>query len=139
MAAADEAELKHMVATCAAHDSGPIALRYPRGEGVGVDMPERGDAAGDRQGPHRARRLAHRAAVAGHAARRGAGAAEELEARGLSTTVADARFAKPLDRELILGSPLARGAVDDRGGRRGRLWRARADAAGGDRAGSIAA
>ena len=43
MAAADEAELMHMVATCAAHDSGPIALRYPRGEGVGVDLPERGD------------------------------------------------------------------------------------------------
>ena len=51
MAAADEAELVHMVATAAAHDDGPIAFRYPRGEGVGVEMPERGAAAGDRQGP----------------------------------------------------------------------------------------
>ena len=55
MAAADEAELVHMVATAAAIDDGPIAFRYPRGEGVGVDMPERGHAARDRQGPHRAR------------------------------------------------------------------------------------
>ena len=64
MAAADEAELVHMVATCAAHDSGPIALRYPRGEGVGVDMPERGVAAADRQGTHPARGLADRDPVA---------------------------------------------------------------------------
>ncbi len=51
MAAADEAELVHMVATAAAHDDGPIAFRFPRGEGVGVEMPENAEAAGNRQGP----------------------------------------------------------------------------------------
>ena len=103
MAAADEAELMHMVATAVAHDSGPIALRYPRGDGVGVELPERGQPLADRQGPDFARGDADRDPVARHAPRRGAeGRRGASAARGLSTTVADARFAKPLDRELIL-------------------------------------
>ena len=102
MAAADEAELVHMVATAAAHDSGPIALRYPRGEGVGVDMPERGEPLPIGKG--RVVREGTRIAILSLGARLGEAlkAADELAARGLSTTVADARFAKPLDRELIL-------------------------------------
>ena len=70
MAAADEAELVHMVATAAAHDSGPIAFRYPRGEGVGVELPDAGRSAGDRQGPRAARGIARSAAVAGYPPRR---------------------------------------------------------------------
>jgi 1-deoxy-D-xylulose-5-phosphate synthase len=102
MAAADEADLVHMVATAAAHDSGPIALRYPRGEGVGVDMPERGEPLAIGKG--RVVREGARIAILSLGTRLGEAlkAAEELAARGLSTTVADARFAKPLDRELIL-------------------------------------
>ena len=101
MAAADEAELMDMVATAAAFDDGPIAFRYPRGDGVGVEMPERG-------------RLLH--IGRGRVMREGADvallslgahlaeclrAAEELDAEGISVTVADARFAKPLDTALI--------------------------------------
>jgi 1-deoxy-D-xylulose-5-phosphate synthase len=102
MAAADEAELVHMVATAAAHDSGPIALRYPRGEGVGVDLPERGEPLPIGKG--RVVREGSRIAILSLGARLGEAlkAADELAARGLSTTVADARFAKPLDRELII-------------------------------------
>ena len=102
MAAADEAELVHMVATAAAHDSGPIALRYPRGEGVGVDMPEHGEVLPIGKG--RVVREGTRIAILSLGTRLGEAlkAADELAARGLSTTVADARFAKPLDRELIL-------------------------------------
>jgi 1-deoxy-D-xylulose-5-phosphate synthase len=102
MAAADEAELVHMVATAAAHDEGPIAFRYPRGEGVGVDLPERGELLPIGKG--RVLREGSRVAVLSLGARLGEAlkAADELAARGLSTTVADARFAKPLDRELIL-------------------------------------
>ena len=102
MAAADEADLVHMVATAAAHDAGPIALRYPRGEGVGVDMPEHGQPLPIGKG--RVVREGTRIAILSLGARLGEAlkAAEELAARGLSTTVADARFAKPLDRELIL-------------------------------------
>ncbi len=102
MAAADEAELVHMVATCAAHDSGPIALRYPRGEGVGVELPERGQPLPIGKG--RIVRQGARVAILSLGTRLGEAlkAAEELAARGLSTSVADARFAKPLDRELIL-------------------------------------
>jgi 1-deoxy-D-xylulose-5-phosphate synthase len=102
MAAADEAELVHMVATAAAHDSGPIALRYPRGEGVGVEMPERGEPLPIGKG--RVVREGSRIAILSLGARLAEAlkAAEDLAARGLSTTVADARFAKPLDRELIL-------------------------------------
>ena len=102
MAAADEAELVHMVATCAAHDSGPIALRYPRGEGVGVEMPERGEPL--EIGKGRVLREGSRIAILSLGTRLAEAleAAEDLAARGLSTTVADARFAKPLDRELVL-------------------------------------
>ena len=71
MAAADEADLVHMVATAAAYDEGPIAFRYPRGEGVGIEMPHGGRAAGDRQGPDRPRGRPHRHPVARNAAQRG--------------------------------------------------------------------
>jgi 1-deoxy-D-xylulose-5-phosphate synthase len=102
MAAADEAELVHMVATAAAHDSGPIALRYPRGEGVGVEMPDRGQVL--EIGKGRVIRQGKTVAILSLGTRLGEAlkAAEELEAQGLSTTVADARFAKPLDRDLVL-------------------------------------
>ncbi len=102
MAAADEAELVHMVATAAAYDSGPIAFRYPRGEGVGVDMPEQGVPLAIGRG--RVVKEGSRIAILSLGTRLAESlkAAEELEARGLSTTVADARFAKPLDEELIL-------------------------------------
>ena len=102
MAASDEAELVHMVATAAAHDFGPIALRYPRGEGVGVDLPKQGEVLPIGKG--RIVREGSRIAILSLGTRLGEAlkAAEELAARGLSTTVADARFAKPLDRELIL-------------------------------------
>jgi 1-deoxy-D-xylulose-5-phosphate synthase len=102
MAAADEAELVHMVATAAAYDDGPIAFRYPRGEGVGVEMPERGVPLPIGKG--RVVREGDRIAILSFGTRLGESikAAEELEAKGLSTTVADARFAKPLDEELVL-------------------------------------
>jgi 1-deoxy-D-xylulose-5-phosphate synthase len=102
MAAADEAELTHMVATCAAHDSGPIAVRYPRGEGVGCEIPERGIPL--EIGKGRILREGSRIAILSLGTRLAEAlkAAEDLAARGLSTSVADARFAKPLDRELIL-------------------------------------
>jgi 1-deoxy-D-xylulose-5-phosphate synthase len=102
MAAADEAELVHMIATCAAHDSGPIALRYPRGEGVGVEMPERGEPL--EIGKGRVLREGSRIAILSLGTRLAEAlvAAEDLAALGLSTTVADARFAKPIDRELVL-------------------------------------
>ena len=103
MAAADEAELVHMVATAAAHDDGPIAFRFPRGEGVGVDMPEKGEILEIGRG--RIVKEGSRVALLSLGTRLGEclKAAEELEARGLSTTVADARFAKPLDEAMILG------------------------------------
>jgi 1-deoxy-D-xylulose-5-phosphate synthase len=102
MAAADEAELVHMVATAAAYDAGPIALRYPRGEGVGIEMPERGEVLAIGKG--RIVREGTRVAILSLGTRlaEAVKAAEELEARGLSTTVADARFAKPLDLDLVL-------------------------------------
>ena len=102
MAAADEAELKHMVATAAAHDDGPIAFRYPRGEGVGVELPERGEVL--EIGCGRIIREGKRVAILSFGTRlsEATKAAEALEARGISPTVADARFAKPLDRDLIL-------------------------------------
>ncbi|MBC7137168.1 MAG: 1-deoxy-D-xylulose-5-phosphate synthase [Defluviimonas sp.] len=102
MAAADEAELVHMVATAAAHDAGPIAFRYPRGEGAGVEMPERGVPLEIGRG----RIIAEGGRVAilsfGTRLAEVMAAREALAARGLAPTVADARFAKPLDRELIL-------------------------------------
>ncbi|MBV9076452.1 MAG: 1-deoxy-D-xylulose-5-phosphate synthase, partial [Methylobacteriaceae bacterium] len=102
MAAADEAELVHMVATAVAHDESPIAFRFPRGEGVGIDMPERGIPLAIGRG--RIVREGTRVAILSLGTRLAESlkAAEELEARGLSTTVADARFAKPLDEELVL-------------------------------------
>ncbi|REC57720.1 1-deoxy-D-xylulose-5-phosphate synthase [Rhodosalinus sediminis] len=102
MAAADEAELVHMVATAVRHDEGPIAFRYPRGEGVGVEMPERGMPL--EIGKGRMIREGGRVAILSFGTRlkEVLEAAEALEARGIAPTVADARFAKPLDRELIL-------------------------------------
>ena len=102
MAAADEAELVHMVATAAAHDEGPIAFRYPRGEGAGVEMPERGIPLPIGRG--RMIREGSRVAILSFGTRLSEvmAACEKLEARGLSPTVADARFAKPLDRDLTL-------------------------------------
>ncbi len=101
MAAADEAELTHMVHTMALHDSGPIAVRYPRGEGTGVAIP----ATPERLeiGKGRIVRDGKKVAILSLGTRLGEAlkAADLLEARGLSTTVADLRFAKPLDRELI--------------------------------------
>ncbi|MFO1203788.1 MAG: 1-deoxy-D-xylulose-5-phosphate synthase [Tabrizicola sp.] len=102
MAAADEAELVHMVATAVAHDAGPIAFRYPRGEGVGVEMPARGVPL--EIGKGRVVREGSRVAILSFGTRLSESlkAAEALAARGVSVTVADARFAKPLDRELVL-------------------------------------
>ncbi|MEZ5750611.1 MAG: 1-deoxy-D-xylulose-5-phosphate synthase [Paracoccaceae bacterium] len=102
MAAADEAELVHMVATAAAYDTGPIAFRFPRGEGVGVEMPERGQPL--EIGKGRMIREGKRVAILSFGTRLAEvlKAAEALEARGITPTVADARFAKPLDRDLIL-------------------------------------
>ncbi len=102
MAAADEAELVHMVATAAAHNDGPIAFRYPRGEGTGVDMPARGVPL--EIGKGRVVREGARVAILSFGTRlpEVLKAAESLTARGLPPTVADARFAKPLDRDMIL-------------------------------------
>ncbi len=101
MAASDEAELKHMVATAAAYDEGPISFRYPRGEGVGVELPERGKIL--ELGRGRVLREGTKVALLSFGTRLAEclNAAEELDSSGLSTTVADARFAKPLDTELI--------------------------------------
>jgi 1-deoxy-D-xylulose-5-phosphate synthase len=101
MAAADEAELVHMVATAAAYDEGPIAFRYPRGEGVGVEMPARGQVL--EIGKGRILREGSKIAILSLGTRLAEAlvAAEDLNARGFSTTVADARFAKPLDRDLV--------------------------------------
>ncbi len=101
MAAADEAELKHMVRTAAAYDEGPISFRYPRGEGVGVEMPARGEIL--EIGKGRVIKQGSRVALLSFGTRLKDCllAAEDLDAAGLSTTVADARFAKPLDHDLI--------------------------------------
>jgi 1-deoxy-D-xylulose-5-phosphate synthase len=101
MAAADEAELVHMVATAARIDDRPSAFRYPRGEGVGIDLPERGVALEIGRG--RILREGSRVALLSFGARlqECLKAAEQLRSLGLSTTVADARFAKPLDEDLI--------------------------------------
>ncbi len=101
MAAADEAELVHMVATQAAIDDGPSALRYPRGEGVGVDLPAEGIAL--EIGKGRIIRQGSKIALLSLGTRLGEclKAADQLAGFGLSTTVADARFAKPLDTQLI--------------------------------------
>lgn len=101
MAAADEAELVHMVATAAALDDLPCAFRYPRGEGLGVERPEEGVPL--KLGKGRILREGTAVAILSLGARLGEAlkAADQLGAMGLSTTVADARFMKPLDRELI--------------------------------------
>jgi 1-deoxy-D-xylulose-5-phosphate synthase len=102
MAAADEAELVHMVATSAAIDDRPSALRYPRGDGVGVDMPEIGKPL--EIGKGRVLREGNTVALFSYGTRLAEcmKAAESLAAHGLTTTVADARFAKPLDVDLLL-------------------------------------
>ncbi|HZS83417.1 MAG TPA: 1-deoxy-D-xylulose-5-phosphate synthase [Stellaceae bacterium] len=101
MAAADEAELVHMVATCTAIDDRPSAVRYPRGEGTGVPLPERGTPLPIGKG----RIIREGTTVAllslGTRLQECLKAASELAGYGLSTTVADARFAKPLDTELV--------------------------------------
>jgi len=101
MASADEAELVHMTATAAAYDAGPIAYRYPRGEGVGVDLPQVGKIL--EIGKGRIVREGTKVAILSLGTRLAEAmkAAETLETFGLSTTVADARFAKPLDHDLI--------------------------------------
>ena len=102
MSPADEAELMHMVATAAALDDRPSAFRYPRGEGVGLELPKKGEVLP--LGKGRIVREGSRVAILSLGTRlaEACRAADELAARGLSTTVADARFMKPLDEELIL-------------------------------------
>ncbi|MGD9920514.1 MAG: transketolase C-terminal domain-containing protein, partial [Pseudorhodoplanes sp.] len=102
MAAADEAELVHMVATASAIDDRPSALRYPRGEGTGVALPDRGIAL--ELGKGRIVREGTKVALLSFGTRLSEclKAADELAGYGLSTTVADARFAKPLDTDLVL-------------------------------------
>ena len=101
MAAADEAELKHMVRTAAAYDEGPISFRYPRGDGVGTELPERGSILEIGRG--RILKEGSKIALLSFGTRLSdcQRAAQDLDAAGLSTTVADARFAKPLDHDLI--------------------------------------
>jgi 1-deoxy-D-xylulose-5-phosphate synthase len=101
MAAADEAELVHMTHTAACHDSGPIAFRYPRGNGVGVPLPEVPERL--EIGKGRIVREGTKVALLSLGTRLAEAlkAADQLEAKGLSTTVADLRFAKPLDEEMI--------------------------------------
>lgn len=102
MSPSDEAELIHMVATSAAFDEGPIAFRFPRGEGVGVELPQRGEILEIGRG--RVIREGSKVAILSLGTRLADAltAAKELSGRGISTTVADARFAKPLDRDLLL-------------------------------------
>ena len=101
MGAADEAELVHMIATAAKIDDRPCAFRYPRGEGVGIDMPEEGVPI--EIGKSRIMRQGTTVALLSFGTRLAESmkAADELAARGYSTTVADARFAKPLDEDMI--------------------------------------
>ncbi|MEE2933223.1 MAG: 1-deoxy-D-xylulose-5-phosphate synthase [Pseudomonadota bacterium] len=101
MACADEAELCHMVATAVAYDEGPCAFRFPRGESVGVEMPEIGEVL--EIGKGRIVREGSKLAILSYGGRmvEVQRAADNLEAKGLSTTIADARFAKPLDTELL--------------------------------------
>jgi len=101
MAAGNEAELVDMVATSAAFDEGPLALRYPRGEGAGVEMPEQGRLLEIGEGV--VLREGSKVAILSYGARRhdALAAADKLAAMGLSATVADARFAKPIDDDLV--------------------------------------
>jgi 1-deoxy-D-xylulose-5-phosphate synthase len=102
MAPADEAELVHMVATSVQFDQGPIAFRFPRGEGVGAELPERGEILEIGRG--RILREGSKVALLSLGTRLAdaLAAAKELSGRGIPTTVADARFAKPIDRDLVL-------------------------------------
>lgn len=102
MAAADEAELVHMVATAVAHNDGPIAFRFPRGEGVGVEMPEKGVPL--EIGKGRMIRQGKGVAILSFGTRlkEVEDACDALAAKGITPTIADARFSKPLDRDLIL-------------------------------------
>ncbi len=102
MAAADEAELKHMVATAVAYDDGPIAFRFPRGEGVGCDLPEQGEVL--EIGKGRIIQDGKSVAILSFGTRltEVREACESLAAKGITPTIADARFAKPLDRKMIL-------------------------------------
>ena len=102
MAAADEADLVHMVATAAAIDDRPSAVRYPRGEGIGIPLPAEGIPL--EIGKGRILREGHKVALLSFGGRLAEclKAADELAAFGLSATVADARFAKPLDLDLVL-------------------------------------
>jgi 1-deoxy-D-xylulose-5-phosphate synthase len=111
MGAGDEAELVHMVATAAAYDEGPIAFRYPRGDGVGVEMPERGLVL--EIGKGRVVKEGTGVAILSFGAHLAEclKAAETLEAKGVSVTVADARFAKPLDHDLIAQLAAHHGAL----------------------------
>ena len=101
MAAGDEAELVHMISTAVAYDEGPMAFRYPRGEGIGVEMPEQGDILTIGKG--RVLREGSKVALLSFGGRlqETLKAADELAAHGYPATVADARFAKPLDTELV--------------------------------------
>ncbi len=102
MAAADEAELKHMVATQVAFDEHPTALRYPRGEGVGLELPARGEIL--EIGKGRIIREGGRICLLSYGTRLAEAqlAADQLDAQGFRTSVVDARFMKPLDEQLIL-------------------------------------
>ncbi len=102
MAASDEAELKHMVATAAQIDDRPSAFRYPRGEGLGVDMPEIGQPLEIGKGRIMREGTSVALLTLGGRMREALEAADELASLGWSTTVADARFAKPLDENMIL-------------------------------------
>ena len=101
MAASDELELMHMVRTSAEYNEGPISFRYPRGEGIGVELPERGEVL--ELGKGRIIKEGNRVAILSFGAHLGEAldASEELEQLGISVTVADARFSKPLDTDLI--------------------------------------
>ena len=101
MACSDEAELCHMIATAVAYDEGPCAFRFPRGESVGVEMPEIGEIL--EIGKGRILREGSKLAILSYGGRmvEVQKAADNLEAKGLSTTIADARFAKPLDTKLV--------------------------------------
>ncbi|HTJ56344.1 MAG TPA: 1-deoxy-D-xylulose-5-phosphate synthase [Devosiaceae bacterium] len=103
MAAADEVELRHMVATATAYEDGPIAFRYPRGDGVGADLPARGEVLPIGKG--RIVRKGATVALLSFGTRLGEclAAADRLSALGLAPTIADARFMKPLDEELVAG------------------------------------
>ena len=117
MAAADEADLMHMIATCVAIEDKPSAVRFPRGEGTGAELPDEGVPL--EIGKGRIIREGSKIAILSLGARlqECLKAADELQASGLSTTVADARFAKPLDEELI-SQLSANHDVSDHGGRR---------------------